>query len=127
MNTPTSSAPHICLNVLRNIWPSWERLVRRSRAIRIHDARMAVPPTNGVNVKVAATGFAPLSDDSAVTLLAKMAIFGSGDHGPVHRTTTMTSTTNGIQACQTSAAVGARSAVVHRCAVSQNFLRFPKL
>src|SRR5579859_2346963 len=57
MKTPTSSAPHIWPKVLRKISPSCAGPTLSSRATITHDARMAVPPDQGVNLKVTATGW----------------------------------------------------------------------
>ena len=53
MNTPTRQAPHICDQVLPKISPSCVPLTRSSSATMIQDARIAVPPTNGVQLKTA--------------------------------------------------------------------------
>ena len=53
MNTPTRQAPHICDQVLAKIAPICARLTRSTSTVMIHDAKMAVPPTNGVQLNTA--------------------------------------------------------------------------
>ena len=70
----------------------------------IHDARIAVPPTNGVQLN-AALIFAPgVIAESAATDICSMTIDGKLDHGPVQATTTATNTAIGNQAIPTSPA-----------------------
>src|SRR3974390_3584731 len=105
MNTPTSNAPHICLNVLLKISPSWRASslpASPSNAAMIsHDARMALPPTHGANLNAAAM-VALVSGASAVTCAEYQPTAGKLDHGPVQLATTTMSTMKGIQASSTS-------------------------
>ena len=103
MKTPTSSAPHICDQVLAKISTSCWRLMRSSNATMMNEARMAEPPTNGVHLKTAAI-FAPSEiEDAAVTCNCTSTMPGSFDHGPVQATTTTIRTAIGSQACPISA------------------------
>src|SRR5579864_3477104 len=89
----TRRAPHICLNVRANTWPSTLPLGRSNRIIKIHDARMAVPPLSGLKLKVETTGLVVIEGGAtAETLNLYQLIPGSFDHGPVHKTTTISRT-----------------------------------
>src|SRR6185312_9765507 len=107
MNTPTRHAPHIWWNVRRKISPIWAPLslpcASRSSATMIQEARIAVPPTYGANLKAAVTaGFAALHvaprDEQATACAVNHVTFGSGDQGPVQAATTISRTTKGIHA-----------------------------
>src|ERR1700758_1436829 len=111
MNTPTSSAPHICLNVrlkIAPIWLPWSRPIAISRtATMIHETRIAVPPMYGAKLNTALTsGLAGsqafASDEHAVAAVLNQLTFGSGDQGPVHAATTMSRIAKGIHACRIS-------------------------
>ena len=54
----------------------------------IQDTKIAVPPTNGVQLKMARIGAPPGSPDVAATSRWRATIDGSFDQGPVHATTT---------------------------------------
>src|SRR5215472_16574439 len=101
MNMPTSSAPHICLKVRRNTSPNCEPeslpMAPSSIATMIHEARIAVPAIQGVNLNVAVI-LVFSSGAAAATDALYQVTFGSGDQGPVQAATTTSSTTNGIQA-----------------------------
>src|SRR5581483_4855818 len=96
MKTPTRHAPHICDQVLEKIPPIWSNLRRPVASIRIttmiHDARIALPPTKGVQLKIAATVAPGESADAAFTCAWNQTMPGSFDHGPVQATTTAIST-----------------------------------
>src|SRR5579863_5243329 len=98
MNTPTRQAPHICDHVLFQISASCAPLTRNSSAMMIQDARIAEPPTNGAQLKIAAMVAPWTTDDAAVTWRWRPTIAGSFDQGPVQATTTITSTAIGSQA-----------------------------
>src|ERR1700752_3057194 len=98
MNTPTSKAPHICVQVLRQMSASCWPFTRSSSATMIHDARMAEPPTNGVQLKTAEIVAPSVIEDAAATCVWNNTMPGSEDHGPVQATTTMTRTAIGSQA-----------------------------
>src|ERR1700753_2191183 len=114
MKTPTSSAPHICLNVRAKISPIWSP---RSRFIdisntttMIQETRIAVPATYGAKLNTALTSglagsHAVASDEQATAFCENQISFGNFDHGPVHAATTTSSTMNGSHACPTSAGV----------------------
>src|ERR1051326_1693453 len=102
MNTPTSKAPHICDQVLLKVSRSCSPLMRSSSATMTHDAKMAEPPTNGVQLKSAVIVAPGAIEDAAVTWARKIENEGSVDHGPVQATTTTTRTPIGIQARATS-------------------------
>src|SRR5215469_942716 len=105
MNIPTSSAPHICLKVRRNTSPNCEPeslpMAPSRTATMIHEARIAVPAIQGVNLNVAVI-LVFNSGAAAATLAVYQVTFGSGDQGPVHAATTTSSTTNGIHASSNS-------------------------
>src|SRR5215470_15082633 len=114
MNTPTSNAPHICWNVLRNTSPSSLPLslpmANSQIATMIHDARIEVPPMYGAKLNTAvAVGLAgsqaATSDGQPAAVALNQLTFGSGDHGPVQAATTTSRITNGIHACTTSPAL----------------------
>src|SRR5437764_1589519 len=98
MNTPTSSAPHICCQVLFQISASCWPFTRSSNATMIQDARIAEPPTNGVQLNNAVTVAPGLIEEAAVSCTLNPLMPGSGDHGPVQAMTTMTSTAIGSHA-----------------------------
>src|SRR6185437_7490959 len=98
MNTPTSKAPHICVHVLFQISASCWPFTRSSNATMIHDARMAEPPTNGVQLKTAPIVAPSVIEDAAETCMCSSTMPGSLDHGPVQATTTATRTAIGSQA-----------------------------
>src|SRR5579863_3000496 len=98
MNTPTRQAPHICDQVLAKISPTCLRLTRSRIAVMIHETRIAVPPTNGVQLN-AAVIFAPgVIAELAATSICSRRIDGKPDQGPVQATTTTTGTAIGNQA-----------------------------
>src|SRR5690349_20340746 len=102
MNTPTSKAPHICVQVLAQISASCLPFTRNSTATMIHDARMAEPPTKGVQLKIAVIVAPSVIEDAAATCTWTSTLAGSLDHGPVQATTTMIKTAIGSQAWTTS-------------------------
>src|ERR1700758_1845617 len=111
MNTPTSNAPHIWCQVRRKTSPICAPfnlpIPSSSSATMIHEARIAVPPTNGAKLKTAltlplGTGQDGASAEQATAVSLNQLILGSGDHGPVQAATTTSSTTKGIQHCSTS-------------------------
>src|SRR5579883_1990920 len=104
MNTPTRQAPHICDQLLAKMAPSCEGRTRNRITVMIQDARIAVPPTNGVQLNTAAILAPGVMAESAATAACSRMILGRLDHGPVHATTTTTSTAIGNQAMPTSAA-----------------------
>src|SRR5579863_2409428 len=104
MKTPTRQAPHICDQVLAKIAPICESFTRNRTATMIHDTRMAVPPTNGVQLNVALILAPGVIAESAATDMCSMMIFGKLDHGPVQATTTATNTAIGNQAMPISPA-----------------------
>src|ERR1700756_4844486 len=115
MNTPTRSAPHICLKVrpkkVPNIPALSRPLIPRNTRIRSHDARIDVPAMNGVQLKVASE-FLWLIDETATADTLYQLIAGNADaalafqghHGAVHRTTTTTRMMKGRIATSTSLA-----------------------
>src|SRR5215469_15546874 len=113
MKTPTSIAPHIWYQVRRNISPNWAAfslpMAMSSSATMIHEARMALPPMYGAKLNTAVTlpfsGQLAASEEHPATCALNQLTFGSGDHGPVQRATTTSSTANGSQACTTSVGV----------------------
>src|SRR6185312_7206566 len=56
MKNATSKAPHICLKVLAKTFFNISPLGRRKRTIMIQEARIEVPPLNGLKLKVDAIG-----------------------------------------------------------------------
>src|SRR5262249_45157007 len=73
---------------------------------RIHETRIAVPATKGVQLNGAPI-FAPaVIDEAASTFALNGMNFGRFDHGPVQATTTATSMMIGSQAVKSSPAVG---------------------
>src|SRR5215469_9493844 len=98
MNTPTSRAPHIWCQVLRATSASCVADNRSNSAIKIHDTRMAVPATAGAQLKAALTVLPGSIEELAATASLKGTYLGSTDQGPVHSTTTTTSTMKGSQA-----------------------------
>src|ERR1700761_4927278 len=102
MKMPTSSAPHIWPKVLRKISPSCAGPTLSSSATITQDARIAVPPDHGVNLKLIATGW-PSIASWAETPACHQTVFGRSDHGPVQATTTTIRTMKGSQAAKTSA------------------------
>src|SRR6185312_5169599 len=102
MNTPTSRAPHICDQVLFQISPSCWPFTRNNRATMIQDARIADPPTNGVQLKIAAICAPSVIEEAALTCLCSTTRPGSLDHGPVQATTTMIKTAIGNHAWRMS-------------------------
>ena len=87
MKTPTRQAPHICDQVVFQIWASCEPLTRSSSATTIHDARIAEPPTNGLKSNAAVIVAPGAIEDAAATARCSQLIPGSIDHGPVQATT----------------------------------------
>src|SRR6516164_7936032 len=67
IKTPTSIAPHICDQVAAKILPSCEPLMRYKSATTIQEAKIALPPTNGVQLNTAATVAPGASEDAAFT------------------------------------------------------------
>src|ERR1700722_3345749 len=104
MKTPTRQAPHICDQVLLKISTSCVPLTRSSKATMIQDARIALPPTNGLKSNAAVMVAPAVIEDAAETARCSQLIAGNGDHGPVHSTTTTTSTMIGNQPWNTSPA-----------------------
>src|ERR1700691_4254937 len=108
MNTPTSSAPHIWRKVLQNTAPTsldFNRPANPSSIAMIsHDARIALPPTQGANLN-AAVIVVFFAGASACTWAENQPTAGRLDHGPVQAATTTTSTANGIQDSSTSPVV----------------------
>src|SRR5579872_2307961 len=102
MKMPTRQAPHICDHVLVQASLSWLPFTRSSSAEMIHDTRMAVPATKGVQLKAAVMVAPGVMDDDASTESFSPLIFGRSDHGPVQAMTTTTSTRMGIHPCQIS-------------------------
>src|ERR1700746_1223822 len=102
MNTPTRMAPHIWCQVLVKISASCAPVGRSSSATMIHDARIALPPTNGLKSNAAVIVAPSVIEDLAETARCSQLMAGSGDHGPVHATTTATSTMIGSQAWKIS-------------------------
>src|SRR5262249_38406985 len=105
MNTPTSMAPHICDQVAAKILPSCEPLMRYNNATTIQEAKIALPPTNGVQLKIAAMVAPGASEEAALTCKCKPMMDGSFDHGPVQATTMAIRTRIGSQPWNTSPAV----------------------
>src|ERR1700731_451372 len=104
MNTPTRQAPHICDHVLLKISTSRVPLTRSNSATMIQEARIALPPTNGLKSNAAEMVAPAVIEDAAETARCSQLIAGNGDHGPVHSTTTTTSTMIGSQPWNTSPA-----------------------
>src|SRR5579875_336129 len=102
MNTPTRQAPHICCHVFEKIAASCLPFTRSSSATMTHDARMAVPPTNGVQLNTAPMVAPGVIDEAAETAKCSRTIPGSFDHGPVHSVTTTISTRIGSHAWKIS-------------------------
>src|SRR6185437_288976 len=102
MNTPTRHAPHICCHVLAKISPSCLPFTRSSTATMIHDAKIAEPPTNGVQLNTAPMVAPWVIEDAAETAAWNRTIFGRLDHGPVQSVTTTTSTRIGSHAWKMS-------------------------
>ncbi len=69
----------------------------------IQEARIALPPTKGANLNTAATVLPGTAEESDATCHWTVQVPGSDDQGPVHSTTTTTSTAKGIQAWRISA------------------------
>src|ERR1700733_15418408 len=104
MNTPTRQAPHICDQVLAKIARIGAKLTRNTITVMIQDAKIAVPPTNGVQLKMARIGAPPGSPEVAATSKWRPMIPGSFDQGPVQATTTAIRIAIGNQAMPTSPA-----------------------
>src|SRR5579863_8706129 len=108
MNTPTSSAPHICRKVLRNTSPTSLPLNlpmdMSHPATMIHAVRIAVPAIHGAKLNWAVI-VVLISGALAVTLVRNQLTFGRVDQGPVQAATTTSRIPNGIQACSPSAEV----------------------
>src|SRR5215813_1996869 len=98
MNTPTRQAPHICDQVLAKISLTWLIVTRSRSAVIIHDARIAVPATNGFQSNTAVILAPGVIAESAVTTKCPRTMDGKSDHGPVQATTTATRTAIGSQA-----------------------------
>src|ERR1700726_2133554 len=92
MNTPTSKAPHICCQVLLKISASCLPFTRNNSATIIQEARIAVPPTQGLKSNTAEIVVFSVKADLAATTRWSHTIPGKDDHGPVQATTTITST-----------------------------------
>src|SRR5271154_5019500 len=101
MNTPTRQAPHICDQVLAKIAPICAKLTRSTITVMIQDAKIAEPPTNGVQLKMARIGAPPGRPDVALTSRWSATIDGSFDQGPVQATTTTIKIAIGNQAIPT--------------------------
>src|SRR2546423_5050011 len=106
MNTPTSSAPHICRNVLAKTpdssWPQFGLTVTATKArIRSQEARIDVPAMKGAQLKATDPAF-PVIEDVKAAFSARGMILGSGDQGPVQSATTMTRIPKGARPSQTS-------------------------
>ena len=106
MNTPTSSAPHICRNVRRNT--SGSTSLRRGRTVaamnaRIssHETRIDVPAIAGAHMNVTFPALPLIDEVKSATNLAATYL-GSGDQGPVHSATTTTRIANGASPSTTS-------------------------
>src|SRR5690348_782577 len=102
MNTPTRHAPHIWSHVLAKISPSCLPFTRSSTATMTHDARIAEPPTNGVQLNTAPMVAPWVIDEAADTAAWNRTTFGRLDHGPVHNVTTTIKTRIGSQAWKIS-------------------------
>src|SRR5579864_3527536 len=102
MKMPTRQAPHICDHVLFQASAIWLPVTRSSSAEMIHETRMAVPATKGVQLKAAVMVAPGVMDEDASTASLKPLMLGSLDHGPVQAMTTTTSTRMGIHPCQIS-------------------------
>src|SRR5579883_2703 len=98
MKTPTRKAPHIWCQVLRATSRNCAPLMPTRKAMMIHDTMIAVPPTPGAQRKAAPTVLPASIDEPAETPSLNGTYFGKGDHGPVHSTTTTTSTMKGSHA-----------------------------
>src|SRR6516162_1243803 len=102
MNTPTSMAPHICCQVLDQISASCRLVIRCSSATMSHETNIAVPPTNGVQLKTAVIVAPGVIEDTAATWRRRPLIAVRLDQGPVQATTTATRTPMGSQASTSS-------------------------
>src|SRR6185437_151732 len=63
-------------------------LRRKASAVSIQETKIALPPTKGAKLKSAVMVVPVATDELAATLALKRLTPGSGDHGPVHSTTT---------------------------------------
>src|SRR5579872_4390864 len=104
MKTPTRQAPHICDQVLAKIALICAKLTRSASTVSIQETRIAVPPTNGVQLKAARTVAPPGSPEVALTAKCPATTAGSFDQGPVQATTTAMRMAIGSQARPTSPA-----------------------
>src|SRR3984885_14305118 len=104
MKTPTRQAPHICDQVFLKISTSCVPLTRSNSATMIQEARIALPPTNGLKSNAAVMVAPAVIEDAAETARCSQLIAGNGAHGPVHSTTATTSTMIGNQPWNTSPA-----------------------
>src|ERR1019366_4188013 len=97
MKKATSNAPHICRNVRKKTCFRVLKLGRRMARITSQDARVDVPPPNGLKLNIDEMGLC-VTDDLAATDSLNRLIPGRWDHGPVQATTTRMSTMYGTQA-----------------------------
>src|ERR1700730_12946577 len=104
LNTPTWHAPHIWCQVLRTTSLSWAPLSLTRKATMIQDTMIAVPPTPGAQLKAATTVLPASIEEPAAIDSLNGTYFGMLDHGPVHSTTTITSTMKGSHALKISPA-----------------------
>src|SRR6266516_7024501 len=100
MKKPTSSAPHIWRKVSRNTCPSTAPPGRIYASITSQEVRMAVPAMKGVKEKATEVTLW-LMEEMALTWTLPREIFGNGDQGPVHSTTTTIRIRNGSKAART--------------------------
>src|ERR1700722_1299831 len=96
MKNATSSAPHICLNVLAKTCLMMAARGRSSATITSHETSVDVPPLKGAKLKVESTGFC-VTEEFALTDNLNQLISGRCDQGPVQRTTTKINTMYGSQ------------------------------
>src|SRR5580658_8712434 len=103
MKKATSSAPHICLNVLENTCPMIGNGGRKRSSSTTQETKMEVPPAKGVKLKTDRTAFC-VTEELAATDRRNQLTPGRCDHGPVHETTTAINTMYGNQIASASAA-----------------------
>ena len=90
-NADQQRAPHLLERFRENLRRRISPLGRRIARITSHEARIDVPPVNGVKLKTEVSGFC-VTEDFAATDQLEQLIGGRCDHGPVHATTTRIST-----------------------------------
>src|SRR5438270_11063568 len=106
MNTPTRSAPHICLKVRpKTAGMTVAQLGRTTIAakmqIRIQETRIDVPATPGAQLNATDPALW-LIEETKPAVSLKATYFGRPDHGPVQSATTITRMMKGASPSHTS-------------------------